>query len=601
MVKVTTEDEELWSCAVSIPLLDRYPEISAEVIGLDATPPTLFVRNVRNCNNDNSDSNESTMAVRLDMTLTNVVNSVLDHLWRHRPTLERYSCVELVELGSVWIRPKTPTVATATATTGEGMDNPSKRRKRRNMNKNKNNRRNQEIFQRYTLSPEESLGDHTSGGDDGNGDGGGDDDEESRTDWSTFNIFDDITIRIHANPCRFPVDKWLQTVSKIEDLIVSDEADSIGMVIVNKCGGIPSHPTVDNVSENVLSVVKNTMKKQHISDGDDKSLSTVPYRLDIDTSGLQIVCSAMFASYYGKLLEAKSKKGQPTDHNKQNHHHHQNVPSDYTSIVHFRKLYRCLVCIFEHSDGTEINSGTDVELSGATDYQTEYEKLRTLRVNETVVTHYIKKDDRSARKTCVDTVPLEDEETQSSTTPNSWLNCRLKIAGVGPLTMLSKDSTNVEPFCSNTKDEQPDLVATLWEDEKYKPQHCTHIVELEVELLTGRTHQIRAQLGAMGHPIVGDSLYGGTFKSLDSHRQRRFNSLALQCCGVDFPRPIISCQRPQTNRKMKRNNDPNPKRKDKNRTVLVPSDDEILKYRLHDAWWTKVCSQHSHQGKASGA
>lgn len=31
---------------------------------------------------------------------------------------------------------------------------------------------------------------------------------------------------------------------------------------------------------------------------------------------------------------------------------------------------------------------------------------------------------------------------------------------------------------------------------------------LSIQLLTGRTHQIRAQLSAMGHPIVGDKSYG---------------------------------------------------------------------------------------------
>ncbi|WP_028855003.1 RluA family pseudouridine synthase [Psychrilyobacter atlanticus] len=37
---------------------------------------------------------------------------------------------------------------------------------------------------------------------------------------------------------------------------------------------------------------------------------------------------------------------------------------------------------------------------------------------------------------------------------------------------------------------------------------------LEVELFTGRTHQIRVHLSSIGHPILGDELYGGMVDSI---------------------------------------------------------------------------------------
>lgn len=56
--------------------------------------------------------------------------------------------------------------------------------------------------------------------------------------------------------------------------------------------------------------------------------------------------------------------------------------------------------------------------------------------------------------------------------------------------------------------------------------------EVEIDLHTGRTHQIRAQLARMGAPILGDRLYGSRTPS-PLGRQ----SLGLCSVAVDFPSP----------------------------------------------------------------
>jgi 23S rRNA pseudouridine1911/1915/1917 synthase len=53
---------------------------------------------------------------------------------------------------------------------------------------------------------------------------------------------------------------------------------------------------------------------------------------------------------------------------------------------------------------------------------------------------------------------------------------------------------------------------------------------VEVRPLTGRTHQIRVHLAALGHPIVGDKVYGGK-------RKPGFSRQALHAAAIEFELP----------------------------------------------------------------
>ena len=58
---------------------------------------------------------------------------------------------------------------------------------------------------------------------------------------------------------------------------------------------------------------------------------------------------------------------------------------------------------------------------------------------------------------------------------------------------------------------------------------------LKVTLITGRTHQIRAHLAFVGHPIAGDSKYGGKEAAEEVKRLFHINSQLLHSFQQVFP------------------------------------------------------------------
>lgn len=61
-------------------------------------------------------------------------------------------------------------------------------------------------------------------------------------------------------------------------------------------------------------------------------------------------------------------------------------------------------------------------------------------------------------------------------------------------------------------------------------ESCDEHSFLEISLVTGRTHQIRVHFSYIGHPLLGDELYGGNMKLI--------NRQALHCGRAEFIHPI---------------------------------------------------------------
>lgn len=74
-------------------------------------------------------------------------------------------------------------------------------------------------------------------------------------------------------------------------------------------------------------------------------------------------------------------------------------------------------------------------------------------------------------------------------------------------------------------------ISTLFKTVEYDSQK--NISLIEAELITGRTHQIRAQFAHLGHPVIGDGKYG--FNKTNRKFKYKYQTLwsyKIDLCGV---------------------------------------------------------------------
>jgi Janus/Ocnus family (Ocnus) len=344
-----------------------------------------------------------------------------------------------------------------------------------------------------------------------------------------------------------------------------------------------------------------------------------------------------------------------------------------TTTPSIHKGYRCLVCIQtrdgggggieEDDDDGEVGSDSITNVQGGEESVLQaWRRLWTLQGGSsssssssgstapasattssphrrpTVVRHFMRVSDRAPKEFAL-AIPIatEPNENNNDERQDRWLECLLHITNVSPPIPLvpsfptfdrsggNDDHCEDTPTATTPTTTAPTQGATshstladaLWPGGGIPP-NVKAVAEVEVSLITGRTHQIRGQLSQLGFPLVGDELYGGAVASTtpswsslggehlgsmtgyddqslgapqlpQQPRQPRpqQRALALECCQLSF---VDAVYETSWNRKRRREivrGRPN-------------REGRRVEARLEAAWWTPLLQEYgSHQNDAS--
>lgn len=309
--------------------------------------------------------------------------------------------------------------------------------------------------------------------------------------------------------------------------------DDIGFAVLNKPGGMPTNSTKTNHAEDVASMYGAALKERH-GDKSTKHIS-IPIRAETEMNGLLLVSTKReFCTYINEQLTAEN--------------------------CGIAKTYKCLVCIKHPSDIDRIEKLVGKEL-----------------------THWV-----NVRSACPKTFTRTKPTSPKSS--GDWQKCVMRITSIGDEKFRA---ACVSSKYSDSSDYT--LAHRLWDPLMERPAEdvsnpllqflsdlplllttvslsfqlgVSYVMQVNVQLLTTRPHQIRGQLAALGCPIVGDIAYGGGSCVMRMHHHM-WQRMAVQLCHLEFYMPELN----------------------EDKTALVAADKKCTS-TLNTAWWTEYLNDY---------
>ncbi len=106
---------------------------------------------------------------------------------------------------------------------------------------------------------------------------------------------------------------------------------------------------------------------------------------------------------------------------------------------------------------------------------------------------------------------------------------------------LKKDKAAKRAVVTSEQDKEGKRAELIYQVEGLEAKCQSSSTLLRIRLKTGRFHQIRAQLSAIGHPLLGDRKYGNE-ESEQKAGEQGITSVALCACSLGFKHPFTGEQ-----------------------------------------------------------